>query len=288
MAIPEENPLSMDDSSKNFRIRSHANGTATLVDEENGQAMHSRIGPSLEARLVYADRARIEDVLVDAGSAHVLYDVGMGTGANVAATLERVRDRSGARGRLDVYSFESKPDGLRAALGHLDAFPILIDWVPRLRELLESSETEFRLGEVDVRWRLVAGDFRVRIVEAPVPDTIYYDFYSPKIVPELWSLECFTRLREKIGAGDAALYTYSAATPVRLHLLAAGFFVGSGASTGAKSETTVAATRIERLVDPLTPTWLGKLDASASIAAPAFADAKRRALANPQWARVSG
>ena len=286
--MAREKPASTDDASKNFRILSHANGTATLVDAENDQAMHSRIGPSLEARLVYADRARVEERLVDGRSAQVLYDVGMGTGANVVATLERIRAKAGACGRLEVFSFESKPDGLRVALEHLDAFPILIDWVPHLRELLAKSETAFRVGDVEVRWRLVVGDFRERIADAPAPDTIFYDFYSPKVVPELWSLEGFARLREKIGDGDGALYTYSAATPVRLHLLAAGFFVGAGASTGVKNETTIAASRFERLPEPLGREWLRKLDASASIAGEAFADAKRKALASVQWARVSG
>ena len=37
--------------------------------------------------------------------------------------------------------------------------------------------------------------------------------------------------------------TYSAATPTRVTLLLAGFYVGSGVSTGMKGETTVAATR---------------------------------------------
>ena len=46
-----------------FRLHAHSNGTFTLIDETNGQAMHSRIGPEREADLVYANAARIEDLL---------------------------------------------------------------------------------------------------------------------------------------------------------------------------------------------------------------------------------
>jgi hypothetical protein len=39
-------------------------------------------------------------------------------------------------------------------------------------------------------------------------------------------------------------------------LLLAGFFVGKGASTGTKGETTVAATKLEYLESPLGERWL--------------------------------
>lgn len=266
-----------------FRLHEHSNGTHTLVDEENGQAMHSRIGPEREADLVYAEPARIEHLLDDESREHILYDVGMGTGANVAAVLARIRRSSSARGRLSVYSFESKPDGLRTALENLSAFPELREWADPLTGLFEKSESCFVVGKVEVRWRLFAGDFYERLEEAPEPDTIFFDFYSPKVVPELWSWERFMRLREKIGDSPARLFTYSAATPVRLHLLAAGFYVGTGASTRVKNETTVAATRFDLLVDPLPRSWLRKLTTSASIKSPEFATAKSRATASPQW-----
>lgn len=269
-----------------FRVHAHSNGTHTLVDEENGQAMHSRIGPTLEANLVYAERARIEESLDGESASHVLYDVGMGTGANVIATLERIRSRPDARGRIEIFSFESKPEGLAAALANPETFPELAAWDETLRALLEKSEVRFEVGAIKVEWRLLVGDFYSRLHEASTPDSLYFDFYSPKVVPELWSLDHFTRLREKIGDHPARLFTYSAATPVRLHLFAAGFFVGAGASTGVKTETTIAATRFELLEAPLSPAWLSKLATSSSVSGPEFARAKCRAAANPQWARL--
>jgi tRNA U34 5-methylaminomethyl-2-thiouridine-forming methyltransferase MnmC len=271
-----------------FNLLAHANGTHTLVDAENGQAMHSRIGPEAEAKSVYADRARIEEKLRDDNDTPVLYDVGMGTGANVVAALERLKNLGGARGRLKIFSFETKPKGLRAALDRIENFPLLRPWMAELRALLENGEIEFELGSVQVAWRLLVGDFYRAITEEsesaerglPPPDFIFFDFYSPKVAPELWTRENFARLRKKIGENPATLFTYSAATPVRMNLLLAGFFVGEGVSTGVKNETTIAATSWALLEHPLSPAWLKKLETSTSIANSTYKDEVRR---HPQW-----
>jgi tRNA U34 5-methylaminomethyl-2-thiouridine-forming methyltransferase MnmC len=275
-----------------FNLLTHANGTHTLVDRENGQAMHSRIGPEAEANLVYAERARIEEKLRGDRSSVVLYDVGMGTGANVLAVLERIRADSECRGELRVFSFETKPEGLRTALMRIDDFPILRPWVSELHLLLENGHTDIPLGPVRVTWRLCVGDFFEAIAEGrdptkvgvPPPNFVFFDFYSPKVVPELWTREKFTLLRRKIAENPASLFTYSSATPVRMNLLLAGFFVGEGVSTGVKNETTVAATSFDLLERPLGKDWLRKLETSTSIANSPYKDEVR---CHPQWTEFS-
>jgi tRNA U34 5-methylaminomethyl-2-thiouridine-forming methyltransferase MnmC len=291
----EKNLTHNGDATSDFELLSLANGSHTLVDPENGQAMHSRIGPESEARLVYAERARIEERLVDDESEIVLYDVGMGIAANVLAVFARIRETPEACGRLKVYSFETKPEGLRLALEQRDAFPMLAPWASELKTLLETREVCTRISGVEIEWRLVVGDFYVAISERsesgaddhgaiPPPDFIFFDFYSPKIVPELWSREKFQVLRRKIGDREARLYTYSAATPVRMNLLLAGFFVGEGVSTGVKNETTIAATRLEALEKPLEKKWLSKLETSTAISDSADKEEVRR---HPQWGTES-
>lgn len=247
--------------------------------------MHSRIGPAIESELVYAARARIEEMLNSAAAKVVLYDVGMGTGANALAVLNRIAEKTDARGSLELFSFESKPEGLLAALRNIDAFPEFRPWETRLRDLLSKAEARFNIGGVEIAWRLLTGDFYTRIAECPPPDAIFFDFYSPKIVPELWTLARFCEIRGKMGDHPASLYTYSAATPVRLSLLAAGFFIGSGVPTGMKNETTIAATHFELLSAPLDRTWLTKLTSSASIAGPEFTAMKTAVANHPQWSK---
>jgi tRNA U34 5-methylaminomethyl-2-thiouridine-forming methyltransferase MnmC len=276
----------MKNANQNFDLLKHPNGTSTLVDAENGQAMHSRIGPAQEAEIIYADSARIEERLRAETTRHVLYDVGLGTGANVVATLERIRRDPHAWGRLDIYSFETKPEGLLASLANLASFPNLAPWESTLRMLLEHSRAEFEIGNVRISWTLVVGDFYARVAESPAPDTIYFDFYSPKIVPELWSLEKFDLLRAKIGGHRTRLFTYTSSTPVRLHLFAAGFYVGGGAQTRAKLATTIAATEFRDLENPTPRRWLKKLEISTSIQGAKFEAARERALNSPQWAAL--
>lgn len=269
-----------------FSVLTHTNGTKTLVDSENGQAMHSRVGPVDEAMDVYAKLARVEERLCAPDQVVRLYDVGMGTGANVLATLERILAQPEAQGRLEVYSFELKPDGLRAALEAQEDFSWLGPWREKLLTLLSTGEVRLSIGTVDVHWRLFAGDFYSAYPALPPPDFIYFDFYSPRVVPELWSLENLTVLRHHVGSTRCQFFTYSASTPTRMNLLLAGFFVGRGGSTKLKNETSVATTHFEDLQDPLTAEWLRhKLKTSAAVAGSPDREALVR---HAQWRTAPG
>ncbi|MBC7386527.1 MAG: hypothetical protein H7301_10260 [Cryobacterium sp.] len=266
-----------------FHLRKHENGTSTLVDAENGQAMHSKIGPEAEAQIVYANLARLSERLTSEKCELVLYDVGMGTASNVLVTLDEIREQEKCAGRLEIFSFEEKPEGLEAALQNLDAFPLLGNWENTLRLLLRDRMVHFTVGEVSINWYLKVGDFYSLLSGIVPADLIYFDFYSPKIMPELWSLEKFSVLRSHLGESSTALYTYSVASPVRLNLLLAGFFVGSGVSTGMKNDTTIAHTNFSELSSPLTRDWLKKLETSASLRE---ISGKEAVLSHAQWQKL--
>jgi len=96
-----------------------------------------------------------------------------------------------------------------------------------------------------LHWQLLHGDFRDFIETAALPDLIFYDPFSYKTDAELWTGEIFARIFNRCLAKPAELYTYSAATAVRVALLSAGFWVAQGVGTGPKSETTIAFSRAE-------------------------------------------
>lgn len=243
--------------------------------------MHSQIGPINEANEVYASLARVEEKLCTPTSVIRLYDVGMGTGANVLATLERIKECVTASGTLEAFSFELKPEGLRAALEARDDFPWLSSWRESLLTLLEEGEIRLTLGKVHIHWRLFTGDFNGAYPELPAPDFIYFDFFSPQVVPELWSLEKFQQLRNHIGLQPCQLFTYSASTPIRMNLLLAGFFVGRGGTTRLKNETTEAATHFTDLRYPLGGEWLEhKLKTSTVVTQSPNLE---KLVAHPQW-----
>jgi hypothetical protein len=83
--------------------------------------------------------------------------------------------------------------------------------------------------------------------------------YSPRTLPELWTVDTFVSLRRACRTG-ATLHTYSGALGVRAALLLAGFAVGLGPSSGGKQRhTTIAAVDLADLARPLDRAWLERL-----------------------------
>ena len=114
-------------------------------------------------------------------------------------------------------------------------------------------------------WRLIPGDARETINEVDgVVDLVYFDPYSPESNPTLWTVDFLRAVKVKAKKQGAKLVTYSAATPTRVSLLLAGFFVGQGAATGTRTETTIAATKIDLLDSPLGARWYLRWERSSA------------------------
>jgi len=258
----------MSKTEKSHTLTVFPNGQASLHDPEAGETMHSTIGPDVEARIIYIEQSRLAARLGEGNPEPlVLFDVGLGIAANSIAAVALWQSLSTPRS-LTIHSFETKPEGLAMALGDPDRFPGLAPWKPLLSVLLAQGEArlEHPSGAI-LRWRLWAGDFRESVGKAEAPEVIFYDFYSPKANPALWSEETFRLLRQACEPRTArgltsVLTTYCAATHARVAMLGAGFFVGWGERTPAKNETTLASTRLESLPEPLNQRWLSKLERS--------------------------
>jgi tRNA U34 5-methylaminomethyl-2-thiouridine-forming methyltransferase MnmC len=211
------------------------------------------VGPWAEANRLYA-------VHVTQGSR--VLDVGLGAAANAIAALEK--------GAAHVTSLENDTSALELALK--EGFEYLVPWRERANALLERGEAE--------RWSLLKGDARSSLATLSERfDVIFQDPFSPANNPELWTVEWLSTLRARC-AERAVLATYSAATSTRVALLLAGWFVGAGAATGTRGETTVAATRLDLLERPLGERWLERWQRSTSRAphAVAFDETVERAV----------
>lgn len=247
------------------------NGTISMRELKSGEVMHSSVGPREEATLLYVEQSHLAARL----SAHdrasgplTLYDVGLGAGTNALAALQCWREQARANQAarpLQLYSFENDPSGLRLALENRDKFPFFDGFEQAVETLLERHE--WISPNSDVQWKLFAGDFREHVSKCPAPEVVFFDFYSPKAAPDLWSVALFKQLHDICAPAatevlGTSLYTYSASTRVRVAMLLAGFFVGYGQSTGAKSDTTVASTRLKSLERPLDARWIERLKRS--------------------------
>jgi queuine tRNA-ribosyltransferase len=270
------------------------NGTSSVKNTVVGEAMHSSVGPEEEAQRVHIEPSRLRERLLegDANDAPLaVFDLGLGIAANALAALDcRLQLPLGAR-RLQIISFENDLSGIEMILASERANPSILRHRLAVETLLHRGRWRDSAGRIE--WQLRSGDFlEDDLIGLPAPESIYFDFYSPKATPELWGFKTFEKLRAKCGRRPCTLTTYSAATRVRAALLLAGFFVGYGNSTSAKQETTLATTRFKDLPNPLGAEWFDKFNRSArgmpeDLPAEEWAHAREGVLGSPQgveWA----
>ena len=133
-------------------------------------------------------------------------------------------------------------------------------------------------------WRLHHGDLREALVrETCLADIVFWDPFSPKANPDLWTVAAFADIR-RAAAEHGTLFTYSASTAVRTALLLAGWAVGVGESIGEKAQTTAAAVVAADLARPLDRGWLARLSRpDAPLPSDAPADIIERIAALDQF-----
>jgi queuine tRNA-ribosyltransferase len=149
---------------------------------------------------------------------------------------------------------------LEFTLENCTHFPHLFKWQELAKELLVDK----RVRRQGLTWELRSGDLGETLFkqDLPLADIIFHDPYSTSKNPNLWSYRIFRRLKE-LAKLQSILITYSQATPVRAALLASGFFVGSGAGTGMKRESTLASPYRTLIANPLHENnWMQKWERS--------------------------
>jgi queuine tRNA-ribosyltransferase len=266
-----------------FTIVATSSGAPSVLDAEAGEVMHPVIGAAVESERLYVAQSRLAARLAEGGAPLVLFDVGLGAGSNALAALRAARAAAPGARRLEVVSFERDLGAL--ALAASDGGAARLGWdgddLAAARALLRDGRHE----APGLGWRLAPGDALERLLaEAARADLVFWDPFSPKANPDLWTVEAFDALRRRCAPG-AALFTYSTATATRSALLLAGFHVGVGDPSGPKEETTAAAVAPALPARPLGARWLERLArSSAAFPADAPPDALDRIRAHPQFA----
>lgn len=270
---------------KNHEVVVFPGGEASIRDIEAGEAMHSTIGPWQEARLIHLGQSGFKDRLTQTSeSPLVIYDIGLGIGANALAAIDARAELAARLGpdlplrKLKIVSFENDLGGIRLALANSEKFAFLAENREKAVELLRAGTWQ----EGAVTWDLREGDFySMDLSREPKAEIVFFDFFSPKTHPALWSVAVFSKIQQACAPG-AVLTTYSAATHARVALLLAGFQVGHGVSTAGKSETTVAGLplsgELSSVKKPLGMEWLSKLGRSDKFAPWDFQSERREEI----------
>jgi queuine tRNA-ribosyltransferase len=246
--------------------------------------MHPGVGPLIEAEQLYVQQSRLRERLLAKEGADrdrlVLFDVGLGAGSNALAAWSASEGLTEGAARLELVSFERDLGALELALAAGESFGWTGARADAARALLAHGAHE----TARTHWRLVRGDLLETLARQTArADIIYWDPFSPRANPALWTVAAFSEVRRAAGP-RCALYTYSASTATRLALLLAGWAVGVGDAIGDKAQTTAAATALPDLARPLDRGWLARLsrpDVPLPLDAPA--DAIARARSAPQF-----
>jgi len=255
------------DSTEKFELVQLANGSRTIRSHLAGETFHPVIGPEIEAKALYVDQLNLVDRMRAAGEEFVIWDVGLGGGANALTVLKHSRD---AGCPLRLISFDHSLEPLAFAARHADELGYFGAHRNAVGRILESSTAEFENGDQRVRWEFHLGDFPTWLENAkpgdvPPPHVVLYDAYSPARNPEMWTLNVFSRLFSLLSPDRACqLPTYSRSTLLRVTLLLAGFYVGVGHATGEKDETTIACNTAGLIDELLSEDWLRRVRVSTS------------------------
>jgi tRNA U34 5-methylaminomethyl-2-thiouridine-forming methyltransferase MnmC len=266
-----------------FELVTLRSGARAVRHLGHGEVMHPAGGPWEEANRLYVEQPKLAARLQNAQPV-CIFDIGLGAATNAVAALTCARAVGGS---VEIHSFELDLAPLRLALGDPEGFPFLIPFRAAAEELIATGQ----YVEKGVRWILHRGDVLECLAHAPpTAELIFFDPFSPQNNASLWTRNAFAAVRARCRTdGDGALLlTYSAATPMRVSLLLGGFFVGAGASTGTKRETTVGATQLASLAAPLAARWLERWERSSARApigeATLTAECEAAIRAHPQFA----
>jgi len=256
-------------------------GALAIRSLADGEVMHPGVGPLVEAEQLYVRQSRLRERLVAREADRlVLFDVGLGAGSNALAARSASEGLPAAAARLELVSFERDLGALELALAAGEAFGWRGEAADAARALLARGAHE----TARTHWRLVRGDLLEALARQTVrADIVYWDPFSPRANPALWTVAAFSEAR-RVAGPRCALYTYSASTATRLALLLAGWAVGVGDAIGDKAQTTSAAVAVSDLARPLDRGWLARLSRpEVPLPSDAPSDAIARARLAPQF-----
>jgi tRNA U34 5-methylaminomethyl-2-thiouridine-forming methyltransferase MnmC len=207
-----------------------ADHSESFLNEEVGEAYHSFKGAIEEAEQKYVIPCKIRE-LATTGKLTIL-DVCFGLGYNSAKAIEEAL-KINPDCQIEVVGLEYDPkivEKIQEVTPPLNIY--------KLYKTLNPRNLEVTLGNVKVT--LILGDARETSKQLQQEfDAIFFDPFSPKSSPEMWSCEFFTemcRVLKKAGI----LSTYSCARMARDNMAAAGLVYDDGPTWGRRGPGTIA------------------------------------------------
>lgn len=198
-------------------------GSLTFFSQEFGETFHSRQGARSEA---LAKFAQATDLAIKAQQKQLrLLDVCYGLGYNTAAALETIWAVNPAC-QVDVYGLELDATVPQAAI----APSFTAAWSPVVQTSLREIALNRRSTTAHLNATLLIGDARQTLrslcQSGFQADAIFFDPFSPRCCPQLWSVEFFAFVARCLQP-NGKLATYSRSAAVRAAMQLAGLNLGT-------------------------------------------------------------
>lgn len=184
----------------------------TVKDLQLDETFHSLSGAINESLYVYIEQG----LKMFRHCKHVrIFEMGFGTGINALLTYVN-------RPKHQTIYYES-----------IDLFPLSKDFYPMLISMVELSEKEIYQKILEAEWdkatyisetfvmKKIVADMRIYPFQDSF-DLVYYDAFSPKTQPELWTTDIFSKIFKSL-TNHAVLVTYASSGMVKSNLTEAGF-----------------------------------------------------------------
>jgi len=198
-------------------------GSYTAFNEIAGEHYHTISGAIEEAFEKHVNALGIENGM------HIL-DFCFGLGYNSIAACKDHDNLQIIGLENDLKIIEAMKD-----IEILDILKIKFDAFRNIAENLDVTDNN------NNRIQILLGDALQTIDELPnkIFDRVFFDPFSPKKQPEMWSEEIFQKIYNKMKHG-AKLSTYSCAKQIRRNMISTGFKIIDGPVIGRKSPATIA------------------------------------------------
>lgn len=196
------------------QIKLTNDGSYTIFDNLFNETFHSIYGARQESLHIF-----INNGLLDFSSKKELniLEIGYGTGLNALLTLLH------------------KPLEQKIYYTAIEKYPLSEDIFIRYAELLIPEEKNFYLQLNTVSWNKqheINETFIFQKIEADILnfsfdghyDLVYYDAFSPKVQPKMWSIEVLNKTYQCLNFGGM-LITYASSGIVKQNLRTVGFNV---------------------------------------------------------------
>lgn len=215
-------------------------GSFSYMNAEVGETYHSMSGAANEALCKHVQPSTLlerEDAIVA--------DVCFGLGYNSFVAIQE-HQKKFPKGLLHIFAFENDKEILDK-LNEVD-FGVNEPQAGIFRNLLKERPLEktdsYELYILESEFLIITfylGDVLQTITKIAdeVFEVVFFDPFSPKKQPDLWSKEMFDEMYRTMTKG-AVLTTYSCARVTRTNMLAAGFSVSDGPVVGRVSPGTLA------------------------------------------------